>query len=187
MITNVYFVRHAESDYSVHEDKVRPLTKKGQLDTIKIIDYFKDKDINVIASSPYKRAIDTIKPFADVKGIKIKLIDNFRERKISSGWIEDFNKFSRMQWEDFTYKLTDGECLRDVQKRNISALEEIIDCNKGKNIVVGSHGTALCTVINHFDSTYGYDDFESIKNVMPWIIKLVFEENSLVSMQNVSL
>jgi len=31
---------------------------------------------------------------------------------------------------------------------------------EGKNIVIGTHGTALSTIINYYDSTYGYDDFE---------------------------
>jgi len=34
---------------------------------------------------------------------------------------------------------------------------------EGKNIVIGTHGTALSTIINYYDSTYGYDDFERMK------------------------
>ena len=32
-------------------------------------------------------------------------------------------------------------------------------------------------IINYYDRSFGYDDFEKIKNVMPWIVELVFDEN----------
>jgi 2,3-bisphosphoglycerate-dependent phosphoglycerate mutase len=74
--------------------------------------------------------------------------------------------------------LTDGECLQDVQERNISALQKVLNRYAGKNIVVGSHGTALSTIINYYDHSFGYSDFERIKNVMPWIVEFVFDGNA---------
>ena len=77
--------------------------------------FLADKEINVAVSSPFRRAVDTIKEFADLKGIKIEVIDEFRERKVDSGWIDDFTSFTQNQWDDFNYKLSDGECLQEVQ------------------------------------------------------------------------
>ena len=114
-----------------------------------------DKHIDVVLSSPYKRAIDTVKDFADSYGIEINVIYDFRERKVESGWIEDFTSFTKMQWNDFTYKLSDGECLQEVQTRNMSALQQVLNKYAGKNIVVGSHGTALSTIINYYDHFSG--------------------------------
>lgn len=187
MITNIYFIRHAEPDYSVHDDETRPLTKQGELDSQRVAEYFEDKDINIILSSPFKRSIDTIKPFADKRSLPIKLVYDFRERKIDSCWIEDFITFSQMQWANFEYKLTDGESLYEVQNRNVAALKETIKANAGKNIIIGSHGTALSTIINFYDPTYGYDDFDRIRNVMPWIVKFSFEDNVLKSIEKMNI
>lgn len=74
--------------------------------------------------------------------------------------------------------MSDGECLQEVQTRNILALQQVIKKYAGKNIVVGSHGTALSTIINYFDNSFGYSDFDKIKNVMPWIVEFVFDENA---------
>ena len=49
-----------------------------------------DKHIDVVLSSPYKRAIDTVKDFADSYCKEINIIYDFRERKVESDWIEDF-------------------------------------------------------------------------------------------------
>lgn len=108
--------------------------------------------------------------------MEINLIHDFRERKVDSGWIEDFTSFAKMQWEDFTYKLSDGECLQEVQTRNVSALQQALKKYAGKNIAVGSHGTALSTIINYYDPSFGYAGFEKIKGKMPWIVEFVFDE-----------
>ena len=103
MVTNIYFVRHAEPDYSIHDDEKRPLSNKGELDAMKVADFFKDKSIDVVLSSPYKRALDTIKPLAENSGLRIETIYEFRERKVDNCWIEDFIDFSKKQWENFNY------------------------------------------------------------------------------------
>lgn len=103
--------------------------------------------------------------------MNIEIIDDFRERKVDSIWIEDFASFSKAQWDDFDYKLSDGESLNEVQNRNISALNNVLEKYQDKNIAIGSHGTALSTIINYYDKSFGYEDFERIRTVMPWIVE----------------
>lgn len=176
-ITTVYFVRHAAPNYNNHDDMNRELTVQGLHDRRLVTDFLSDKNIDVALSSPYKRAVDTIKEYADIKKLPIQLIDDFRERKVGNEWIENFNDFCKKQWEDFDFKLTDGESLKEVQIRNICALNNVLEIHRGKNIVIGSHGTALSTVINYFDNSFGYDEFNKIKNLMPWVVGFIFEGN----------
>ncbi len=174
-MTRVYFVRHAEPNYENHDDMLRELTPKGMEDRKLVTAFLADKDIDVVLSSPYKRAVDTVADFAEKNGLSIETIDDFRERKVGNGWIEDFKEFSRGQWADFSYKLPGGECIKEVQDRNIAALNTVLEKHNGKNIVVGSHGTALSTVINYYDNTFCYEDFEKIRFLMPWIVEFVFD------------
>lgn len=176
-MTKVYFVRHAEPDYDNHDDYSRELSTKGLKDRKLVTDFLSDKSIEIALSSPYKRAIDTIKDFTDTVGLKIEVVDGFRERKVDSGWIEDFDTFSRHQWEDFAYRLSDGECLHAVQQRNIDALNLVLEKYRGKNIIVGSHGTALSTIINFFDKTFAYAEFNRIKRKMPWAVEFAFDDD----------
>lgn len=187
MITNIYFVRHAEPDYLVHNDSIRPLTDKGKRDVLNVNAYLNNKNIEVGLSSPYKRAIDTIKPFLDINNLQLELIDDFRERKIDSCWIKDFQEFSQKQWEDFNYKLFDGECLYEVQQRNIKALEEILKRFCGKNIVIGTHGTSLSTIINYYEPSYAYKEFNEIRLLMPWIVKFIFDGNRCVKIEKINI
>lgn len=186
-ITVLYFVRHAEPNYNNHDDLTRELSAKGLEDRKLVTKFLSDKNIDIVLSSPYKRAIDTVKDFADAFGYEIGIVEDFRERRIDSEWIEDFNGFCKRQWADFAYKLSDGESLREVQDRNIAALREVLTDFAGKNIVVGSHGTALSTIINYFNPSFGYSDFEKIRALMPWVVKLVFEDDKCVEIQQYNL
>ena len=186
-MTKVYFVRHAEPNYNNRDDMSRELTAKGMADREPVTQFLSDKNIEVVLSSPYKRAVDTVAHFADSKGLGIEIVDNFKERKVDSVWIEDFTAFSKAQWADFNYKLSDGESLNEVQSRNISALKNVLDKYKGRNIVIGSHGTALSTVINYYDNTFGYENFEKIRMVMPLIVEFTFEKDKCISIKYIDL
>ena len=199
--TNIYFVRHAQPDISIKDDMIRPLTEKGIIDTKLVTKTLKDKNISAIYSSPYKRAYDTVKDLAQVIGIEINIAEGFRERKVDTVWVDDFKTFSRKQWDDFDFKLECGECLREVQERNVAALNDVLKnnlgwsqaqpaarpCSRGKNVVVGSHGTALSTIINYFNPDFRYDGFWSIVDKMPYILCFQFENMEFIGMEEIEL
>ena len=174
-MTKVYFIRHCEPNFNNHHDLTRELSEKGMADTRLVTEYLWDKNICVVLSSNYKRAVDTVKPFADSLGLPVITEPNFRERQVDGGWIEDFNSFAKNQWADFDFKLSGGESLREVQERNIRALKAVLSDYEGKNVVIGSHGTALSTIINYFSPNFGCSDFIRIKGIMPWIVVFSFD------------
>lgn len=183
-MTVIYFVRHAEPNYENKNDELRELTVKGMEDRRLVTEYLSDKNISKIVSSPYKRAVDTVSGFAYKYGLPIECIENFKERRVGSSWIDNFADFSKNQWKDFNYFLNDGESLKEVQNRNIYALKQLLTLHKDKNIAVGSHGTALSSVINYFDKSFGYNEFERIKNLMPWIVEFTFDGDTCVKIKD---
>jgi 2,3-bisphosphoglycerate-dependent phosphoglycerate mutase len=186
MKTNIYFVRHAEPDFLIKDDLIRPLSDKGLADTKKVTVSLLDKNISVIYSSTFKRAVDTIKDFADYMGFEIITNQDFCERKVGE-WVDDFKSYSKNQWEDFDYKLENGESLKEVQARNVSGLLEVIKNNCGKSVVIGTHGTALSTIINYFKPSFGYDDFWGIIDKMPYILCFKFDDEKLEGIEEIAV
>ena len=177
MTTNIIFVRHAQSVYG-EDDRTRPLSEAGLKDREIVLDTLKDRQINAFLSSPYKRSMDTIKPASEHFGMDITTDERLRERKAGSyeeGLLEK-------RWQDFTFAEEGGECLDSVQKRNIEALTDILDKYKGKTIVIGTHGTALSTILHHYNNDFGVKDFLRIVNWMPYIVELRFNNNELVEL-----
>ena len=188
-MTTVYFIRHAQADNNVRDGRVRPLTEKGMNDRKLVTEYLKDKNIDVVLSSPFKRAIDTIADFAEKSNLPIHIIEDFRERKSDSDWVRgtDYFPFIERQWQDFNYKLSDGEHLHEVQKRNITALNLALKEYSNKNIVIGTHGMALSTIINFYDNSYGFNDFVKMVDLLPWIVKMTFEGAKCISIEKIDL
>lgn len=186
-MTNVYFIRHAEPNYDNHDDMTRELSEKGLKDRVLVTEFLQDKQIDAVLSSPFKRAVDTVREFAEQQEMEIEIIEDFRERRIADCWVEDFKDFCKKQWEDFSYKLSDGECLREVQTRNITALKNVLKQYEGKNIVVGSHGTAVSTIINYYDNSFGHAQFEEIRGLMPYVVQFCFEGEACVEIRKYNL
>ena len=178
-MTRVYFVRHAQSDYRVGTDRDRPLTAEGLEDRRVVLAFLLDKEIGAFYCSPYRRSMDTIAEAARYYGQDIHADERLRERESAPGG--NCRELFRRRWADFDWHEPGGETLRSVQRRNIAALTDILTADRDKNAVIGTHGTALSTMLNYFDSGFGCDDFLRIIDWMPYIIELDFAGTDYLS------
>lgn len=181
-MTTVFFVRHAQPDFSVKNTSVRNLTEEGLADRLRVAEFLEDAGINAIYSSPYKRAYDTVLPIAERLSIDIRTDDRLRERSNGEG-TEPFEEYAEKQWNDFSYKRTNGESLGETQERNIAALREILAANSNKTIVIGTHGACISTIVNYYNPEFGFTDFMRILNFMPFVVKFVFEGEKIISIE----
>lgn len=178
----VFFVRHAQPEHAWEDDRTRPLTEEGKQDAQVVIQFFKDKDIESFYCSPYKRSIDTIAESAEY--FKKDIITDERLREREKG--PDGNKQGMFQkrWSNHYYHEDGGESIVMVQERNIEALRDIVAANKRESqdtaVVIGTHGTALSSILNFYDSSYNCDSFIRMIDWMPFIIELDFDGEILV-------
>lgn len=187
-MTTIYFIRHAQSDTTIHDDRTRPLTEAGLKDSHLVTACLSSRGIRHILSSPYERTLQTVAHLSETLGLPIETDEDFRERE-AGGWHGDnFLGYIRAQWEDFSYRIEDGECLASVQQRMVAAVERAIDRYPGQTIAIATHGTALSVLINHYDSSLGYTNFMRILDVMPYVARLDFnEEGRCVKIQDTLL
>lgn len=173
-MTRVYFVRHAQPDHAWEDDRSRPLTMEGREDSRKVLEFLKDKNIDSFYCSPYKRSMDTIRETAAYYETEIITDERLRERE--SGRNGNHHGMFRERWEDHDFHEEGGESIAMVQERNVAALKDILQKNDGRNIVIGTHGTALSSILNYYDTDYDCDSFLRILDWMPYIIELDFED-----------
>ena len=183
--TTVIFVRHSQSLHPWEDDRTRPLTEAGLLDRAVVLDVLRDRQIDAFLSSPYKRSIDTIQPAADFFGMEIVTDEGFRERKSGKGGNAKLC-FHQNRWSNHDYAEEGGESLRSTQQRNIHALERALDKYQGKYIVIGTHGTALSTILNYYDNSFGLEDFLRIIDWMPYVIELTFSGRKRISIKELA-
>ena len=155
-ITKVIFVRHGRTDYNEkglmdykNEAKLNEAWKK-QANQLKEI--FKNEKIDAIYSSPLDRCKDTISPLSQDKNLEINEIEDFIE--VNS---------PELQWKEFSCKNYEWEnwygwweTIKEVYSRVEKAFHKIIEENKGKTIVICSHGdpSFLARMSLHKDIDY---------------------------------
>ncbi len=189
-MTEIYFIRHAESDHTVKDEYNRPLTEKG-INDAKMLPYmFRDISPDALFCSPYIRAVQTITPVAKAKNLDIIIKNDLRERLSNSAWIHDeldLREFVYKMWENISISVDGGESISELQGRNIKTITEILRDYTEKKIIIGTHGSALASIMNYYDQNFSAEDFMHFIGKMPYIIRMQFEKNNFISMENVPL
>lgn len=188
-LTTVYFVRHAKPEFSHRDDRTRPLTALGMEDSTAVAKVLHDVPIDAFYCSPYRRSLDTIAKAAQAHGLPIQTDERLRERQSGEGGNfglkDDGETPLRKRWRDFGWCEPGGETLGQTQRRNIQALQEILSESRGKTLVVGTHGTALSTILNYYRPDFGCEDFLRIVDWMPYIIRLTFDGQRLLTCEEI--
>ncbi len=153
MSTTVYLIRHSlakkmkkrkrltllESNKKIH------LSREGKRIAIDTARNKNFHDIDVLISSDYNRAIETAHFFG-----KNFEINSFFGERIHG--VEDFNdlpdNYEKLQIEDENFKIGNGESQKEVKNRMYTALVELLNQNKGKNIAIVSHSTAITFLLS---------------------------------------
>ena len=153
---NVFFlVRHGEATSNLGDliaagpekgKHIAELTEHGREQVQEVATALTKKKIDVIFTSPYKRAKDTAKIIAQKIGAHV-IVDK-RLGELNCGvfnWRDDaeYQKFFTGQLEKFVKAPPGGETLSDLKKRVLQFLNEINEKYSGKNIVIISHGDPL--------------------------------------------
>lgn len=185
METTIYMIRHAESPFVHGQEETRDLSEKGLEKSKKITEIFEDIELDVIVSSSYRRAIQTIEDLANKKNLPILKFEELRERPIKGldydmPWDELMEAIEK-SFEDIDYSLSGGESTRKAQERSIPVIEKLLIDYKGKCIVIGTHGNIMTIIMNYYNKAYGFDFWNSTS--MPDIYKLSFVSNELKNVE----
>ncbi len=181
-MTQIYFVRHAQPDYRQGVNSTFALSDEGMIDRLKAAEVLEGISFDCAVSSPYRRSLETIEPILKSRKLSVVTDERLRERDNPGGSSNSHEMF-RKRWSDFDFHEEGGESLHSTQQRNIAALNDIAEKYKDKTILVGTHGTALSTIINYFDPAFGYEQFMRIIDYMPYVLRIDLDGMKLKGME----
>lgn len=199
-MTIIYFMRHSEtlkfnninnSDSLQVQNEKWPLTINGENIAKEVSLNEELNSFDKVYSSNYVRAIATAKYFtSDMVNVE----ESFGERKFGiNNWKELPENFGERQFDDFDYKLNDGESLNEVVSREVEALNNILNTYRNKKLLVVGHSTALAALFSKwcdvsYDGAYKFNQNEFFDGKWNFCetFKLVFnEENELIDIKNI--
>lgn len=181
--TSLYFVRHAHSPYVPNREAERGLSEQGRRDASRVAEILTQYDIDVVVSSPYARAVDTVRETAEQVGTEVRTELGFRERRLAESHVEDFEKAITRVWEEPSFSWPGGESNEVAQQRGIEAVNRTLDQWDGKNIAIGTHGNILTLILNHYDETYDFEFWQQL--AMPDIYEMIFQNGELQTIERV--
>ena len=154
----LFLVRHAEALPSPDQPEADwPLSAQGNAQAHQLIDLLSKIGAEKIVSSPYLRARETVRPFAESNQIKIEIDPDLRERLIATSWIEDFSTAINIVHGDTSLSLPGGESARAALVRFQGALERIVTNSPGGRIIVATHGAVIAHLMRSHIATLPAD------------------------------
>ncbi|SDI99320.1 histidine phosphatase family protein [Salimicrobium halophilum] len=152
----VIVVRHAEAE-GQHRDS--PLSHRGLENTRRLVDVLNEhRCCEVIFSSPFLRAVETIKPFAEHHELPIHTDERLKERILSETPLNDWEAILEDSFEDREMKVGDGESSREAKERVSSFLDELEPYSYP---LIVTHGNLLAFILEYFGKSVSFQEWKN--------------------------
>jgi 2,3-bisphosphoglycerate-dependent phosphoglycerate mutase len=174
----IYLVRHAQTRYDPEvADHVRPLTTRGHEQAAALVGVLAGLEIEEIHTSPYRRCLDTIGPFATHARLELNHVNDLRERAFTSSRVDDWETLWKTVWTDFDFAFPDGESSRQAQLRMHAATLQLARTSRARTLAISSHGNTIGLLLQQIDDDFTFEHACSIRN--PDVLRVTFDGEAL--------
>ena len=156
---NVYLVRHGESEgnkQEIYQTQEVPLSSRGKRQAELIAKRLKDKNIDIIYTSPYLRARQTAEIIAQRLNLKVKCWDSLREKKrpseldglrYSDPKARKIKKIILANQLNGDWKFSDEESFNELLARARQVGRNLVKQNDGENVLCVSHVKIIFMIV----------------------------------------
>ncbi|MDE0349237.1 MAG: histidine phosphatase family protein [Gammaproteobacteria bacterium] len=153
-------IRHCES---AGQQPEAALTETGVRQAEALAGFLSRFAIDRVAASPYRRARESIAPFATAAGLPVHADDRLVEQRLAAGPVEHWREAVRTSCGDPDFRLPGGESAGEVLDRGWPALEGLLEGGHRLPVAV-THGKFLSVVLNAVGRDFGYAQWQSLSN-----------------------
>lgn len=148
----IYWIRHCATTGQAPE---APLTSTGHAQAQHLADVLAPFGITRIVSSPYRRALQSIEPFAARTGITVEPDGRIRERLLSTEPLADVRLTLKHTFDDADFAAPGGETSREATARASAAFSDIMSA--GSTTAVVSHGNLTSLLLRRLGWPMDFD------------------------------
>lgn len=173
-MTTLHLLRHAQPLPPTQPTSDVALSKAGTADARAIEPILQSLNIQRIVSSPYRRAKETVQPFAVEAGIRVETDVRLRERDMPLAENPKTHvEHVRLSFADADYRPGSGETFRETTVRAMECVQQLLEETPSGLLLVG-HGQCLTLVLSAMNKKANFDFWRSLP--MPAIVELTFDE-----------
>lgn len=144
------------------EENERSLSERGLNDALALVAHLEGEPIAHVYVSPYPRALETVGPLAQTRGLEPTVIDDLRERLLSPDPPGDWLDHVRRSFAEPDYALPGGESSRAAQRRVDGVLAHLAARHPDQTIAVGSHGNLIALALHLDDPAVGFEFWQAM-------------------------
>jgi alpha-ribazole phosphatase len=162
-MTEIILIRHGETDWNreqVFRGRIDvALNEVGLTQARAVQESLKDTEIDGIYSSPLSRAFETARIIGEKRNGEVRVEEGFIDidfgawqglshQEVKEGYTD---LYAAWLTQPQVVTFPDGESLKEVSRRSMEGLEEVIKNNPGKTLALVSHRVVLkvllCTIL----------------------------------------
>ena len=167
----IYLVRHCQATGQAAD---APLTSAGIEQAEALAEFLSGAKIGRIVSSPFARALRSIKPLSIQLNIEIESDQRLIEAALSTIDYSDWLDKLRRTFSDFELSFEGGESSRAATTRALAVVNDAL-LSETNAIAVVTHGRLLTLILKHFDSKFGFAEWQKLTT--PDVFRLAIKEN----------
>ncbi|HET7628706.1 MAG TPA: histidine phosphatase family protein [Bacillales bacterium] len=167
----IYLVRHCQAE---GQQMTAKLTDEGKEQAVQLAEKLSACGIERIVSSPFTRAVESIRPFSKAASLTIEKDNRLIEWVLSGRPLDDWLVRLKNSFADLDICHEGGETGREAMTRGITVVRDVLDADP-KNAVMVTHGGLLALMVKHFKPNVGFDLWSRLSN--PDVYRLTFDES----------
>ncbi len=191
--TTLYLVRHGETDYN-RQRIVQgrgidaPLNATGRRQAEALARRFAQIPLDALYSSPLQRAAATAEaircyhpqvPFYLMKDLEEMGWGTLEGKPYAPPYAEQIDyAYARWQAGEYGYRIPGGESILDVQQRALRALEQILEAQAGRTVLVVTHGRWLRILLASILPAYGLARMEQLPHTNTAVNQIIYDGQS---------
>lgn len=177
-MNRIYLVRHGENRANLTKEFSSrlvdyPLTEKGRLQAAQTAEFFRDKQIQAVYSSPLKRASETAQIISAALNLPVTILEQFRELDVglleqqpptTEAW-EEHNQVIGAWFEGHPERrFPGGENYYELLARMRSGLTQVLDGLQDQNLIIVGHGGIFTFTLPHLCPQVRPEDLRWVEN-----------------------
>ena len=157
---NLILVRHCQA---AGQEPDAGLTDEGLAQAEELSRFLSEHPVDFLAASGFRRAHQSIEPYAAESDLPIHIDSRLNERTLSAEPVEDWQAVVRDSFDDHDLRAPGGESAREVLLRAWAGLKEILEGGHFLPLAV-THGNLMALVLHSLDPAFGYEGWKSLTN-----------------------
>ena len=179
----IYLIRHGKAEME-GSDRTRNLDEDGKVQAIslcrKIKKEFHDKKIKIF-SSPFARAVQTVKNLSQDMNVQVEQIVSLEEIKMGKDPQLSKHQIIEKMWSDKNFRTEDGVSQLEHVNNIKVELDKIFNdfYNSEYDLILVSHGNSIGIILKYFfNIQFTFEDWKKIS--MPDMYFLEFDKENKV-------